>query len=83
MVRPSAFANVTVTLGKQVRVQLPILRTGGAMVDMLIMWFWAYVIGVGLSALIVFWAFYFVLIKPHLDKRRADESPLDRWKNRR
>lgn len=53
------------------------------MVDMLIMWFWAYVIGVGLGALIVLWAFYFVLIKPHLDKRRADESPLDRWKNRR
>ncbi len=52
------------------------------MIDMLTMWFWAYVIGVGLAAVITLFAFV-VLIRAILqpqEKAKRDESPLERWK---
>jgi phosphotransferase system glucose/maltose/N-acetylglucosamine-specific IIC component len=52
------------------------------MIDMLTMWFWAYVIGVFLAAVITLFAIV-VLIRAIMqpqEKAKQEESPLERWK---
>ncbi|MFO8003388.1 hypothetical protein [Thioalkalivibrio sp.] len=57
------------------------------MIDMITMWFWAYVIGVGLAAVITVFAIV-VLIRAVMQtqeresaqKPKREESPLERWK---
>lgn len=52
------------------------------MIEMLEMWFWAYVIGSIGSAVIVFWAIYLVLsaeIRKANAEERAKETPSQRW----
>jgi len=50
---------------------------------MLTMWFWAYVIGVGLGAVLTLFAIVVliraILLQPQ-EKSKREESPLDRWK---
>ena len=57
------------------------------MTDMLTMWFWAYVIGVFLAAVITFFAIVVVvraIMQPQergsTQKPKREESPLERWK---
>ena len=57
------------------------------MTDMLTMWFWAYVIGVFLAAVITFFAIVVVVRaimqtqeRGSAQKPKREESPLERWK---
>ena len=52
------------------------------MADMLTVWFWAWVIGTVLGAVITVAAFiYGIAVLVSLSKKeKKDESPLDRWK---
>jgi len=51
------------------------------MIDMFTMWFWAYVIGVGLAAVITLFAIVVVIRAIMLpQKPEQEESLLERWK---